>query len=71
MLEYEVNNREELVAAIKAAAQPSFAEARNNPVKITLGKTRYALPNGVQEDRAAQITRNIMRTSASAFKVAC
>ena len=32
MMEYEVTGRDELCAAVRAAAQPTFEQARANPV---------------------------------------
>lgn len=62
MLEYEVANRAELIAAVNAAAQPTYAEARLNPVRITWGRCRYSFPGGLQADRAERLLRNIRRT---------
>lgn len=69
MLEYEVENRAGLVAAIKAAAQPSFAEARNNPVQIKCAGTTYDFKEGIQHNRAETLIRRIMDTSKKAFEV--
>ena len=70
MLSYEVHNREELVAAIKAASQPSFAEARNNPVVIKNGSVTYRFKEGIQEDRGLKIIANIRATTKKAFDIA-
>jgi len=70
MLTYEVHNREELVAAIKAASQPSFAEARNNPVVIKNGSATYRFKEGIQEDRGLKIIANIRATTKKAFDIA-
>ena len=61
MLEYEVANRAELIAAVNAATQPTYAEARLNPVHITWGRCRYSFPGGLQADRAKQLVRSIQR----------
>ena len=70
MLEYKVNSKAELIAAISASAQPTYAEARNNPVKISLGSTKYRFEGGIHEERAKQVINNIRRLSAQAFDVA-
>lgn len=69
MMQFEVDNRAQLVAAIRAVAQPSYREARENPARIQLGTTQYNFPNGLQERMANTIVRNIMRTTAKAFNV--
>lgn len=69
MMQFEVNNRVQLVAAIRAIAQPTFEKAHENPARIQLGTTQYNFPNGIQERRANTIVRNIMRTTAKAFNV--
>ena len=69
MLEHTVTNRAELVAAVRAAAQTTHAEARKNPVHITCGTTAYRFPNGLHTSRAEQIVRNILRTTKKAFEV--
>ena len=69
-LEYEVSGREELAAAVLAAAQPTHELARANPVVITLLDTscRYFFRNGIHERRADGIARRISRTPQGAFK---
>ena len=69
MLTYEVHNRDELVAAIAAASQPSFAEARNNPVEIKNGSTTYRFKEGIQEDRGLKIIANISKMTKKAFNI--
>lgn len=69
MLSYEVHNREELVAAIKAASQPTYAEARNNPVVIRNGSTTLRFKEGIQEERGLRIINNIRATSKKAFDI--
>jgi hypothetical protein len=69
MLEYVVHNREELIAAIKAASQPTYAEARNNPVRITNGSTVFKFKEGIQEDRGLRIISNIRAISKKAFDI--
>lgn len=58
MLKFEVANRKELHAAIRAAASPSFAEAKENPVRIQWGRCRMSFPEGISETRAAQLIKN-------------
>ena len=70
MLTYEVHNRDELVAAIKAASQPSYAEARNNPVVIKNGSMTLRFKEGIQEDRGLRIIANIKATTKKAFEIA-
>ena len=69
MLAHTVTNRAELVAAVRAAAQTTHAEARKTPVRITCGTTEYHFPNGLHTSRAEQIVRNILRTTKKAFDV--
>lgn len=59
MLEYEVANRAELIAAVNAAAQPTYAEARLNPVRITWGRCTYRFAAGIHVTRAKQLVRDI------------
>ena len=70
MLEFEVEGRAELAAAVLAAAQPTFETARRNPVTIRLLGTsaRYMFKEGIQEDRAERILKNLSRTPKGAFK---
>lgn len=62
MLEYEVHSRAQLIAAVLAAAQPSFAAARANPVRITWGRCVYRFAEGIETLRAVQLVREIRRT---------
>lgn len=61
MLEYEVANRAELIAAVNAATQPTYAEARLNPVRITWGRCTYRFAEGIHVTRAKQLVRSIQR----------
>lgn len=61
MLEYEVANRAELIAAVNAAAQTTFAAARANPVRITWGRCTYRFAAGIHVTRAEQLVRDIRR----------
>lgn len=70
MLEFEVEGRAELAAAVLAAAQPTFEAARRNPVTIRLLNTScvYLFKEGIQEGRAERILKNLSRTPKGAFK---
>lgn len=65
MLEYEVANRAELIAAVNAAAQTTFEEAEANPVRITWGRCTYRFAGGIHVTRARQLVRNIRRIRGS------
>lgn len=69
MLEYEVHNRDELAAAVAAATQRSYKEAKENPVEIKCGSTTYTFKEGIHGLRAAQIIAKIKATSKKAFEV--
>lgn len=64
-----VRGRDQLVAALKAAAYPTLTEARDNPCVVRLEGLRivYRFPEGLTETRAAQIARKIRSTPAKAF----
>lgn len=57
MLEFEVNSRRELQAAIRAAAQPTYEAARQNPVRITWGRFYMSFKEGIHESRAERMVR--------------
>lgn len=59
MHEYEVNTREQLTAAVRAAARPSYEEAKQNPVRIVFGTCTYTFNEGIHERRAEQIAKNV------------
>lgn len=61
MLEYEVANRAELIAAVNAAAQTTFDAAKANPVRITWGRCTYRFAEGIRATRAKQLVRDIRR----------
>ena len=67
---YVVESRDGLVAAVNAAAQPTFEEARQNPCTIQLGSTTYKFKEGISEFRAKEIVANIRKVSARAFEIA-
>jgi len=67
MNEMIVQTKGQLVAAIKAAASPTFEEAKANPCVIRLGTTVYTFKDGIHERRAQKIIREIHRTPHHAF----
>lgn len=58
MLEFIVNTKAELCAAIRAAAQTTFEKAHQNPVRIQFGTARYTFLAGITERRAKKLIRN-------------
>jgi len=68
--QYVVESRDQLVAAINAAACPTFEEARANPVTVSLGTTTYKFREGVAEIRAKEIVANIRKVTKRAFEIA-
>lgn len=69
MLEYEVCSRDQLVAAVKTAAQRTHKEALDNPVQIKCGSTKYTFKEGIHTRRADEIIAKIRATSKKAFDV--
>jgi hypothetical protein len=69
-IEYEVEGKDALIAAVRAAAQPTHEAARQCPVSIRLLGTRckYLFPDGSVEGRAEQIARRIRKIPARAFQ---
>lgn len=69
-IEYEVAGKAQLIAAVRAAAQPTELEALKCPVTIRLMDTscKYFFKYGITESRAEDIARTINRTPARAFK---
>lgn len=70
MLEYEVHSKKELIAAVSAAAQRTYADAKNNPVQIRCGSAKYDFKEGITERRAHDLINKIRATTAKAFEVA-
>lgn len=68
--DFDVHSREQLAAAVKAMAQPSYVAAREHPGCIKCGSTTYDFPNGITQGRADKIVRLINRTPKGAFHVA-
>ena len=62
MLEFEVQNKTQLRAAIIAAAQDSEVLALAMPATIRWGKTVYRFGNGISPARKEQLLRNIRRS---------
>lgn len=69
MLEYEVHSKAGLIAAVEAATQPTYAQARDNPVSIKCGSTHYNFPAGIGEQRAKTLINKIKHTTAKAFDI--
>lgn len=70
MMEYEVAGKAELIAAVRAAAQPSYEAAKLCPVTIrVLGTScKYLFPEGIAERRADKLVRRIKALPAGAFR---
>ncbi len=66
----EVQNKGQLVAALKAGMRDTFEGAKRNPFEVKLGTCTYTFKEGLHERRAASIVRNIHRTPAAAFSLA-
>lgn len=56
-----VNTRAELIAAVRASAQPTYELAKRNPVLIQFGRATYTFKEGIHEQRAIQIEKNIRK----------
>ena len=67
MDEMVVFTKPQLVAAIKAGARDTFADAAANPFTVTLGSTVYTFKEGLHERRSKAIITQIRRTPAAAF----
>lgn len=59
--DYIVETKAQLVAALKAAAQPTFEVAKKHPFTVRWGSTRYTFKEGVSEIRLKQILANVAR----------
>ena len=70
MNEFEVSNKGELIAAVRAAAVHTHEEARRNPVTIRLLNTscRYLFKDGITERRADKLVRDLKRLPSRAFQ---
>jgi hypothetical protein len=69
-IEYEVEGKDALIAAVRAAAQRTHEAARQCPVSIRLLGTscKYLFPDGIVEGHAEQIARRIRKIPARAFQ---
>lgn len=56
-----VTSTKALIAAIRAAAHPTYEEARKDPVTIRFNTTTYTFKEGIHEVRAEDLVRNINR----------
>lgn len=63
----EVTSKAQLVAALKASAHDSFAEAKQNPFEIALGRTKYTFKEGLHTQRLDAILSTIGALPVSAF----
>lgn len=61
MLEFEVHSGKELQAAVLAAGQQTYEEARRNPVRITYGRTTYTFKAGLHFKAAERIACQIKK----------
>jgi hypothetical protein len=52
-----------LIAAIRAAAHPTYAEAVKNPVTIRFRTTTYTFNKGIHEKQAEQLATQIARNT--------
>lgn len=70
MEELIVESRDGFIAAVRAAARPSFVEARDNPCIIRLADTRchWKFPEGITAQRAEQIAEHARLAPARYFK---
>lgn len=66
---FEVENRDQFAAAVKAAARSTKAEALNNPFKIVLLGTTFVFTckQGLEEHRAKAVHRKIRRAHRDTF----
>ena len=56
-----VTSKAQMVAAIRAAAHPTFEAARKDPVTIRWGTTTFTFKEGIHETRAKELVYNILR----------
>ncbi len=61
MIVAEVTSKKALIAAINAAAHPTYAAAKADPVQIKWNTTTYTFKEGIHEARAVELTRAIRR----------
>jgi hypothetical protein len=70
MMEFEVDSKSAMIAAVRAAAQPTYEAARKCPVTIRVLNTscKYLFPEGIAELRADKLVRRIKALPAGAFR---
>lgn len=70
MNEFVVEGRDELAAAVLAAAEPTYEEARRNPVVIHLLNTscKYFFKEGITWRRADDLAATIRKQPRKAFQ---
>jgi hypothetical protein len=56
-----VTSKAQMVAALRAAAHPTFEQARKDPVTIRWGTTLFKFKEGIHTTRAEEIIKNILR----------
>lgn len=69
MDQHTVTSRDGMAAAVKAASQPTFEEARKHPFEVTCGTAKYTFKEGVTERRADTLLRNISKVPKRHFEV--
>jgi hypothetical protein len=71
MTEFEVESKAGVMVALRAAAQPTFEQARAYPFSVALSDSRFKLTfnKGVTEARAEQIVKRLAQTTRKAWGV--
>jgi hypothetical protein len=69
MDEFVVDSRDGLIAAVKAAAVPTYEEARKNPFCVQWDSARFTFKEGVTERRADSIATSARRIPKRHFEV--
>ena len=69
MDQHIVNTRDELGAAIRASAHPTFAEACKHPFEIECGTAKFTFKEGITERRADTLLRRISKVPKRHFEV--
>lgn len=55
-----VTSKAQMVAALRAAAHPTFEQARKDPVTIRWDTTLFKFKEGIHAARAEEIIKNIL-----------
>ena len=63
----EVTSKQAFVAAIRAAAHPTYEQARANPVQLKWNTTTYTFKEGIHEARAEELLRNVNRNKSYGY----